>query len=154
MTTVYVDAAALFVAGAAGPDTARLAPDGNSSLEHLHEAGLEVVLLGRAEAVTGLEGAVPGWVLLPELPEDPRGWMVVGDPASCARGRPSRRLRTILVGPAAPARGLASRACDVEARDLTDAALTILAAEAMEPAREMTLPDAPTPDTSTPAPAP
>lgn len=144
MTTVYVDARALFVGGAAGTDAARLAPDADSALDHLRAAGFDVVLLGDADAVTGVDRAVPVQARLPELPEDPRGWMVVGDAAACAQGRPSRRLRTILVGPAAPARGLASRACDLEARDLTDAALTILAAEAMEPAG----------GTTTPAPAP
>jgi hypothetical protein len=157
MTTVYVDTRALFVGGAAGSDAARLAPDADSALDHLREAGIEVVLLGGADA--GREEAVHGRVRLADLPEDPRGWMVVGDAAACARGRPCRHLRTILVGPAAPARGLASRACDVEARDLTDAALTIIAAEAMEPARDMPTPDAATAatmphGTATPAPAP
>lgn len=154
MTTVYVDAPALFVAGAAGSDAARLAPDADSAVGHLREAGLEVVVLGVADALRGLEGAAVGWPRLPELPEDPQGWLVVGDPVACAQRRTCRRLRTVLVGPAAPARGLASRACDVEARDLTDAALTILAAEAMEPARATATADAATPDTAMPAPAP
>jgi hypothetical protein len=159
MTTVYVDARALVVGGAADPGAVRLAPDARSAMDHLREAGLEVVLLGGADAIGGTgasgrdaggdEGA-PGWTQLPELPEDPRGWMLVGDAAACARGRPCRHLRTILVGPAAPARGLASRACDVEARDLTDAALTILASEAMEPAREVAAPVAPEPDGTAP----
>lgn len=151
MTTVYVDARALLVGGIAGRDAARPAPDARSALDHLGEADLEVVLLvgddaipGLAEAIAGLEGAGPGWARLPGLPEDPQGWMVAGDAAACTRGRPCRRLRTILVGPAAPGHGLASRACDAEARDLTDAALTILAAEAMESAHDPATP-APTP---------
>ena len=157
MTTVYVDAHALVVGGAAG-QAVRLAPDARSAMAHLREAGLQVVLLGGADVIGGAEGA-PSWAELPELPEDAHGWMVVGDAAACAQGRPCRHLRTILVGPAAPARGLASRACDVEARDLTDAALTILASEAMDPAREVAAPaasklDATAPhDTARPAPA-
>ncbi len=154
MTTVYVDTRALLVGAAAGPGAARLAPDADSALGHLREAGLEVILLGGADAIGGCEGAIPGWTLLPELPEDPQGWMIAGDAAACAQGRPCRHLRTILVGPAAPARGLASRACDMEARDLTDAALTILAADAMEPARETTTLEAAQRGIARPAPAP
>lgn len=161
--TVYVDTRALRLAGAAGPDSVRIAPDAESALGHLRGAGLEVVLVGRADAVSRAEEPRAGWARLPELPElpmDPQGWMIVGDTAACAQARPYRHLRTILVGPAAPARGLASRACDVEARDLTDAALTILASEAMEPARGVAPPAAPEPDgtaahdTAKPAPAP
>lgn len=144
MTTVYVDTRALFVGGAADPNPARLAPDAGSALDHLRKAGLEVVLLGDADAIASLQGAVRARLRLHELPQDPQGWMLAGNASACARGRPCRRLRTILVGPATPGSGLASRACDVEARDLTDAVLTILAAEAMGPAREM----------ATPAPAP
>jgi hypothetical protein len=130
MTTVYIDTHALVVGGAGGPEAARLAPDAGSAIDHLRGAGLEVVLLG-GDGTGVADGPLLAQAVSTELPEDPHGWMIVGDPGTCARGRPWRRLRTILVGPAAPARGLASRACDEEARDLTDAALTILAAEAM-----------------------
>lgn len=152
MTTVYVDTRALLVAGVAGPDAARLAPDADSALGHLREAGHHVVLLGSAGI--GLEEVGSGRIRLAELPDDPQGWMVAGDAAACAQGRPYRHLRTILVGPAAPSRGLASRTCDLEARDLTAAALTILAAEAMEPQREMVTAAASPHGTATPAPVP
>jgi hypothetical protein len=150
MTTVYIDLPALFVGATAGFDAARLAPDAGSALGHLRDAGLEIVLLGAASAAgaLGVDGAVGtdgnhagtdehrGHDRVQQLPGDATGWLVVGDAAACAQGRACRRLRTILVGPASPARGQAQRACDLEARDLTDAALTILAAVAMEPTSE------------------
>ena len=50
--------------------------------------------------------------------------------------RTRRGLRTILVGPAVPGRGLSHRASDLEARDLVDAVLVILTADAMPDAKQ------------------
>jgi hypothetical protein len=61
-------------------------------------------------------------------PPAPGSWFVTADPAACGDRQPS--LRTILIGPRAS--GSRPTRCDVSARDLRDAVLVILAADAME----------------------
>lgn len=130
---------------------ARLAPEADPALEHLREAGYRVILVGDAPhapgdapgdaahaaggaphvPATGTDPGDPAEVVVAALPVGADGWLVTGDAAVCTGVRELRRLRTILVGPTVQGRGLAHRPADVEARDLLDAVLTILAAGAM-----------------------
>jgi hypothetical protein len=135
MTTAYVDGRALVVGASADPDPVSLAPDAVSALGHLAEASIDIVLVGVAPSDDAAQSQLPVAARLPELPAGAVGWLIAGTAATCAQARTRRGLRTILVGPASPARGMAGRACDLEARDLTDAALTIIAAEAMDSMR-------------------
>jgi hypothetical protein len=60
-------------------------------------------------------------------------WLIVGDPEECrSRRRPG--LRTMYVGPRRPVGHRPTARCDVEARDLTSAAIEILTQDAMTPA--------------------
>lgn len=114
--TVYVDVAALEpdTGTTAGPTRQPRALD-HPALRHLDDLGHRVVLLDH--------GTAP--------PVDAEGWLVTRDPDLCGRARARPRLRSVLVGPNVPGRGLAHRPSDVEARDLTAAVLAILTAEAM-----------------------
>lgn len=115
MTTIYLEASA-----------ARL-PDAADRLAHLTEAGHDIVLVAPADhpgvgLPLGRLSAMP--------PDPPRGsWFVTADPGACGDRQPG--LRTILIGPRddvpRPTR------CDTTARDLREAVLEILAADAMEP---------------------
>lgn len=102
-------------------------------MRHLRDARHPVVLTGAAGPVAtvlaALRDAAPAATA--ELPDLATGWLVSNDPDVCAAARGIRGIRTILVGPAVPGRGLAYRRADMEARDLVDAVLAILAAEAM-----------------------
>lgn len=133
---VYVDAGVL-VMPAPGDRPGRLLPDATAALEHLRDAAHNVVLVGAAGAVGAVLAALRDGA--PEarvgLPPDASGWLVTGDPAFCAAAREAHRIRTLLVGPAAPGRGPAHRPADIVARDLLDAVLAILASEAMPDAR-------------------
>jgi hypothetical protein len=135
MTTAYVDGRALVIGASTDPNPVSLAPDAVSALGHLADANIDIVLLGVAASDDGAQPSLPVAARLPELPAGAVGWLIAGTAAACAQARASRGLRTILVGSVSPARGLAGRACDLEARDLTDAALTIIAAEAMDSMR-------------------
>ena len=124
--TVYLDVAAL------DPDVGALADEAGQrglldhpALRHLDEGGHRVVLLD--------PGVAPG--------PGAEGWLVTRDPALCGRARACPHIRSVLVGPTVPGRGLAHRPSDVEARDLTAAVLTILATEAMPTTRERPAPD-------------
>jgi hypothetical protein len=113
--TIFFDASA-----AADSDVA-------DRLAHLADAGHRLVLVGdRSHPAAGLSA----WArVVASLPEPaPRGsWYLTADPATCGDRRPG--LRTVLIGPREalprPTR------CDATARDLRDAVLEILTADAM-----------------------
>ncbi|HUQ77586.1 MAG TPA: hypothetical protein VM427_01770 [Patescibacteria group bacterium] len=121
MATIYLDPSA--VAGSDSPDR----------LAHLVEAGHDLVLV-TADDGAARSGAIPARIparsRIPALPDAPaRGsWFVTADPATCGDRRPA--LRTILIGPRAATPG--PTRCDSTARDLRDAILEILAADAMD----------------------
>jgi hypothetical protein len=125
--TVWIDRGTLAIETRVGRSTAlRELPEAASALRHLVEADCRVVLLGAdgpGDTPAGVEST-------DSLPPDASGWLLTNDPDRCAEVR-GRRLRTILIGPSDPARGLAHRASDLEARGLVDAVLVILAADAM-----------------------
>lgn len=114
MTTIYLDPSA--VAGS----------DARDRLSHLLEAGHDLVLV-TARADDAVDGAFPSRI--PALPEEPpRGsWFVTADPVTCGDRRAG--LRTVLIGPRSATPG--PTRCDSTARDLRDAVLEILAADAM-----------------------
>lgn len=125
--TVYLDVAALEPeVGAMADQAAERGVLDHPALRHLDDLGHRVVLLDH--------GAVPRL--------DAEGWLVTRDSALCGRARACPHLRSVLVGPNVPGRGLAHRPSDVEARDLTAAVLTILAAEAMPATRGRPAPNA------------
>ena len=115
MTTIYIDG------------SAALQPDASANLTHLPEAGHELVLVApedhpalAAATWTGRVESVPD--------EPPRGsWLVTADPATCADRKVG--LRTVLIGPRGD--GPRPTRCDGTARDLRDAVLEILTADAM-----------------------
>ncbi len=115
MTTIYLEASA-----------ARL-PDAADRLAHLTESGHHIVLVAPAEPPGAGDRTLERIATMP--PDPPRGsWFVTADPATCGDRQPG--LRTILIGPRddvpRPTR------CDSTARDLREAVLEILAAEAMD----------------------
>jgi len=115
MTTIYVDA------------SAAVTPDAATHLAHLPNSGHDLVLVGGDSAATA---ALASWrSRLPSLPGDPpRGsWYLTADPATCGDRRPG--LRTVLIGPREE--GPRPTRCDTTARDLRDAVLEILTADAM-----------------------
>jgi hypothetical protein len=113
MTMIFVDAR--LVAGPA---------DLAEPLRHLESSGYRLVLVDGET-----EGQRYGLPTVHELPHEPGAWFLAADPGRCAHAK-TLALRSILVGPHRETRGLPER-CDMEARDLADAALTILATEAM-----------------------
>lgn len=138
MTTVFLDPAVLTVGNlpVAAADF-RPAAEAATAVRHLLDGGHRVVVVGEvavarraAEAV----GVDPGAVA-PTPPDGVRGWLVTADPSACHDARHRLRVRTVLVGPLPPDLGLAHRPADVEARDLVDAVLTILTADAMPDGR-------------------
>jgi hypothetical protein len=115
MFTIFVHGSAASEQGAA------------DRLRHLADAGHELVLVAASDHPA--RGLV-GWAdRTPAVPHDPPpgSWFVTADQTLC--GGRQAGLRTILVGP----RGSAPRPtrCDTTARDLRDAVLEILAADAM-----------------------
>jgi hypothetical protein len=134
VTRVYVDLEVLSAGGGARRPVDLAAVDlaAVRSLDHLVDAGHELVLVADRRsargAVAGISGALAEAVVtaVPSEP-DAAAWYLTSDPERC-RGR-SARLRTILVGRSpAPA---AIHRCDSLARDVRAAVLEILAAEAM-----------------------
>jgi hypothetical protein len=113
--TIYVDGSATF-----DPDLA-------DRLVHLASAGNELVLVASPDHPAA---AVSAWSeTIGALPDEPaRGsWYVTADPTTCRDRQPG--LRTILIGPRAD--GQRPTRCDTTARDLREAMLEILAADAM-----------------------
>lgn len=115
MTTIFVDR------------SAALAPDAAAHLVHLPDTGHELVLVGDDASPAA---DVARWRRrLDQLPDElPRGsWYLTADPATCGDRRPG--LRTVLIGPREG--GPRPTRCDTTARDLRDAVLEVLAADAM-----------------------
>jgi len=128
-STVWIDRGALELETKVGRSTElRAWPDAATAVGHLVDAGCRVVLVDVDDEPES--AGFPNVERTTALPADASGWLVTGDPERSGAVR-GRRLRTILVGPSDPDRGLAHRASDLEARSLVDAALTILTADAM-----------------------
>jgi hypothetical protein len=115
MITIYVDG------------SAALQPGASNRLVHLVDADREVVLVAPAGHPSASLLAWAGH--LPAMPErpSPGSWFVTADPAAC--GDHQSTLRTVLIGPGA--RGPRPTRCDVTVRDVRDAVLEILSADAM-----------------------
>lgn len=115
MITIYVDG------------SAALQPGASNRLVHLVDADRELVLVAPAGHPSASLLAWAGH--LPAMPERPApgSWFVTADPAAC--GDHQSTLRTVLIGPGA--RGPRPTRCDVTVRDLRDAVLEILSADAM-----------------------
>ncbi len=131
--TVWVDRDALELETRVGREMeVRAQPEANAAIRHLIDAECRVILWGRPGDAAGTSAApLPDVESTPTLPDDASGWLVTADEARCGDVRGRHGLRTILVGPSVPGRGLSHRASDLEARDLVDAVLVILAADAM-----------------------
>ncbi len=130
---VWVDRGALDMETRIGREMElRTQPEADAAFRHLVDADVRVVLLGADPSFVVEDVATyAGVELAPALPDDASGWLVTSDEARCAAVRRHRGLLTILVGPTVPDRGLAQRPSDRVARNLVDAALIILAADAM-----------------------
>ncbi len=131
MSQVYLDPSALLLPPASPADDADelVAPGAHDAVEHLVDAGFEVVLLGDDAAATAeLPTAVRH---APELPEhlDADAWYLTGEPYP-SFGRP-RGGTTVLVGPRRPQGKVPLPRFDLESRDLTAAAMEILTRDAM-----------------------
>jgi hypothetical protein len=136
---VWMDRDALELATRVGRGTEqRTQPEAGAAIRHLIDADCRVVVWGPA-ASPGSAGSsvLPDVETSAVLPPDAAGWLVTADEAHCEEARTRRGLRTILVGPTVPGRGLAHRASDLEARDLVDAVLVILTADAMPVAKQV-----------------
>ena len=134
MTRVYVDLEVLSTGGGARLPGGAAAVDLSAvrSLDHLVDAGHELVLVADPPIAAGAVAGIPGGLAeaaVTAAPAEPgtAAWYLTSDVNRC-RGR-SARLRTILVG-RSPAPGAVHR-CDSLARDVRAAVLEILAAEAM-----------------------
>lgn len=108
-------------------ESAALEPDAADRLAHLVESGHDIVVVTRATPPPAIEHLAARHIAaLPDRP--PRGsWFLTADPGACGDRRAG--LRTILIGPRdevpRPTR------CDTTARNLREAVLEILAADAM-----------------------
>ncbi len=142
-TTVYVDRRALFLEIREGRTArTRRRPEAADAVRDLVEVGHRVVVLGGRFRADRSGEPVPGdgrphLEREAALPASAAGWLVTSDPGLCGQARDRRGLRTVLVGPSRPGTSLAFRPCDVEARDLRDAVLAILATEAMPAAADV-----------------
>lgn len=142
MTTVYLDSSALGILtpGASGPGF-HVEPDLHRMIDHLLDAGHDVVIVGDGRlvdaAVSILPPAQAGRIGRQDKGltglDDPEGWLITGSPESCDEVREHRRLRTILVGPATGTGSQVDRPADILARSLTDAVIEILTEDAMAP---------------------
>jgi hypothetical protein len=130
VSQVYLDPSALLLPPA-DPATADelVAPGAHDAVEHLVDAGFEVVLLGddaaaSSELPTGVRHA-------PELPAhlDADAWYLTGEPYPHF-GRP-RGGTTVLVGPRRPQGKVPLPRFDLETRDMASAAMEILTRDAM-----------------------
>jgi hypothetical protein len=130
VSQVYLDPTALMLppADPAAADDL-VAPGAHDAVEHLVDAGFEVVLLGdhappRPELPSGVRRA-------PVLPEhlDADAWYLTGEPYP-SFGRP-RGGTTVLVGPRRPQGKVPLPRFDLETRDIAAAAMEILTRDAM-----------------------
>jgi hypothetical protein len=144
MTTIYLDAGALMVAGGtAAAGTQSIGTDAARMVSHLLAFGHDVVLLGDRGQLDAARASLPVAGEVTELESndeldgvdsDAAGWLVTDSADRCTGARTHRRLKTVLVG-SPPNHDLAHRPADRLARSLSDAVLDILATEAMpEPA--------------------
>jgi hypothetical protein len=104
-----------------------LEPDAADSLVHLVDAGHQLVLVAEDDHPAA---GLPAWAdRTPVIPEDPpRGsWFLTADPAACGDRRAG--VKSMLIGPRED--GPRTSRCDATARDVRDAVLEILAADAM-----------------------
>jgi hypothetical protein len=113
MSTIHVTAALLTM----GDDRAdQPDPEAQRALDELVETGHSIRVVGPERG---------------DLTEGP-GWLLTADRSECTTAR-SLGLRSILVGPHTDADRHAVERCDFVARDIRDAVLRVLAAEAMDP---------------------
>ena len=129
MSLVYVDPSALMLPpGDPAAVDEQVAPGAHDAVEHLVEAGFEVVLLGDGTAAGDLPSGVRR---ARELPEhlDPDTWYLTGEPHA-PFGRP-RGGTTVLVGPRRPQGKVPLPRFDLETRDMASAAMEILTRAAM-----------------------
>jgi len=97
-------------------------------LTHLSESGDQLVFVGSPDHPAA---GLPVWSDRTDaLPEEPPAgsWYLTADPATCRDRQPG--LRTMLIGPKVD--GPRPTRCDSTARDLREAVLEILAADAMQ----------------------
>jgi len=130
VTRVYLDPTALVLPTVGSDADDHVAPGANDAVQHLVEAGFDVIVLGEPAAAP--IGELPGEVRherrLPEhLPHD--AWYLTGEPYP-SFGRP-RGGTTVLVGPRRAAGKVPLPRFDMEARDLPSAAMEILTRQAM-----------------------
>jgi hypothetical protein len=114
-----------------GGSDVSLVPGAAEALRHLIEAGHEIVVVGNLPAGLAVSLDLPLETAADIGSGHARGsWFVVGDPEEC---RSLRRpgLRTMYVGPRRPVEHRPTARCDVEARDLSSAAIEILTQDAM-----------------------
>ena len=142
MSEVYVDVAAAApgggMPGAGSPDegpahVAIADPEAVRALRYLADAGVRVVIIRPDPLEPSDDLRAVAVDVLPAVPDRPSApaWYLTSDISRC-RGS-SARLRTILIGGAPPIGAV--RRCDAVARDVQAAAMEILAADAMAPAR-------------------
>ena len=102
-------------------------PDAAIHLAHLPDAGHELVLVAD-DARSGTDTDTWRRTVVTVPDDAPRGsWYLTADPATCGDRRPG--VRTVLIGPREE--GPRPTRCDSTARDLRDAVLEILTADAM-----------------------
>ncbi len=132
MSDIFLDPTVLVLAGSepVNGDRAALAPGAWAALRNLADTGHRIMIVGdaAATALVADEIGVPVQSV-PAIAEDASGWLIVGDPRGCETRRPG--IRTMLLGPRRAVSSAPVRHCDVEARDLAEAVLEILAREAM-----------------------
>lgn len=115
MHTIFLDA------------SAALDSDLADRLGHLADAGHRLILVAPADHPAA---SLPVWSSREEsvpVPAPRGSWYLTADPATCGDRIPG--LRTVLIGPRGD--GPRPTRCDATARDLRDAVLEILTADAM-----------------------
>jgi hypothetical protein len=116
MITIYLDGSAVLESGA------------GDWLSHLLDADHELVLVAPTDHPGASLMAWAGHLSAMPDPPAPGSWYVTADPDTC--GDRQAGLRTMLVGPREG--GTRPTRCDGTARDLREAVLEILAANAMD----------------------
>jgi hypothetical protein len=130
VSLVYLDPSALLLPAAdPAAEEELVAPGAHDAVEHLVEAGFQVVLLGDGAAASDELPTAVGHAA--ELPEhlDPDAWYLTGEPYPTF-GRP-RGGTTVLVGPRRPQGKVPLPRFDLETRDMASAAMEILTRDAM-----------------------
>ena len=130
MTRIYLDPSALVMSTGGTEGAEHVAPGATDAVANLVDAGFDVVLLGE-DAHTSLRDLPASVRHADGLPEhlDADAWYLTGEPHP-AFGRP-RGGTTVLVGPRRPAGKLPPPRFDMEARDMSSAAMEILTRQAM-----------------------